>query len=99
SEIDARSGINLRARCFELNNNRESPMTKTIAILAFGAAVVLAGPAFADKMTATLDSKSEVPSNTSTGKGTADIDYDPSSKQLSWKSSYAGRSGPATAAH
>jgi len=74
-------------------------MTKTIAMLAFGAAFVLAGPAFADKMKATLDSKSEVPANTSAGKGTADLDYDPATKKLSWKLTYSGLSGPATAAH
>ena len=74
-------------------------MTKTIATLAFGAAVVLAGPAFADKMKATLDGKSEVPANASAGKGTADLDYDPASKKLSWKMTYSGLSGPATAAH
>lgn len=74
-------------------------MTKTIATLAFAAAVVLAGPAFADKMKATLDGKSEVPANASAGKGTADLDYDPASKKLSWKVTYSGLSGPATAAH
>jgi len=75
-------------------------MTRTmLATLAFGAAVVLAGPAFAEKMKATLDSKSEVPANASAGTGTADIDYDPSSKKLSWKLTYSGLSGPATAAH
>jgi hypothetical protein len=70
-----------------------------LATLAFGAAVVLAGPAFADKMKATLDGKSEVPANASTGSGTADLDYDPASKKLTWKLTYTGLSGPATAAH
>ena len=74
-------------------------MTKTIAIVAFSAAVALAGPACADKMKATLDSKSEVPANASAGKGTADLDYDPATKKLSWKLTYSGLSGPATAAH
>src|SRR6202030_1676845 len=64
-----------------------------------GAAVTFAGPAFAEKMKATLDGKSEVPPNTSAGKGTADIDYDAATKKLSWKLSYSGLSGPATAAH
>jgi hypothetical protein len=75
-------------------------MTKTVfAALAFGAVVVLAGPAFAEKFKATLDGKSEVPPTTSSGKGTADIDYDPASKKLSWKLTYSGLTGPATAAH
>ena len=74
--------------------------TKTVlATLALGTAVAFAGPAFADKMKATLDGKQEVPPNTSAGKGTADIDYDAASKKLSWKLNYSGLSGPATAAH
>ena len=70
-----------------------------LATLALGTAVAFAGPAFADKMKATLDGASEVPANTSAGKGTADIDYDAASKKLSWKVTYSGLSGPATAAH
>ena len=75
-------------------------MSKTVyAALAFAATVALAGPAFADKYKATLDAKSEVPPNASTATGTADIDYDPATKKLSWKVTYSGLSGPATAAH
>ena len=73
---------------------------KTIlATLALGAAIAFAGPAVAEKMKATLDGKSEVPANTSAATGTADIDYDAASKKLSWKVTYSGLSGPATAAH
>jgi hypothetical protein len=71
----------------------------TLATLAIGAAVAFAGPAFAEKMKATLDGKSAVPPNASAGKGTADIDYDAATKKLSWKLNYSGLSGPATAAH
>jgi hypothetical protein len=75
-------------------------MTKTmLATLALGAAITFAGPAFAEKMKATLDGKSEVPPTTSAGTGTADIDYDAASKKLSWKLTYSGLTGPATAAH
>jgi hypothetical protein len=75
-------------------------MNKTmLAAFAFGAAVVLAGPASAEKLKATLDGKSEVPPNASAAKGTADIDYDPATKKLSWKLTYSGLSGPPTAAH
>jgi hypothetical protein len=88
---------------FQIDTNREKTMSKTkitLATLALGAAVAFAGSAFAaDKMKATLDGKSEVPPNTSAGKGTADIDYDAASKKLSWKLTYSGLSGPATAAH
>src|SRR3954447_8353431 len=69
------------------------------ATLALAAAVAFAGPAFADKMKATLDGKAEVPPNTSAAKGTADLDYDAASKKLSWKLSYSGLAGPPTAAH
>ena len=64
-----------------------------------GAAIAFAGPAFADKMKAALDGKAQVPPNTSAATGTAALDYDPASKKLSWKLSYSGLSGPATAAH
>ena len=75
-------------------------MNKTmLATLALGAAITLAGPAFADKMKATLSGKSEVPANTSAGTGTAELDYDPASKKLTWTLTYTGLSGPATAAH
>ena len=72
--------------------------TKTIiATLALG--IAFAGPAFAEKMKATLDGKSEVPPNTSAGTGTADIDYDKATKKLTWKLTYQGLTGPATAGH
>ena len=72
--------------------------TKTLlATLALG--IAFAGPAFAEKLKATLDGKSETPPNASTGAGTADIDYDAASKKLTWKLTYSGLTGPATAAH
>ena len=70
-----------------------------LATLALGAAVAFSGTAFAEKMKATLDGKSEVPPNASAGTGTADIDYDPATKKLSWKLTYSGLTGAATAAH
>jgi hypothetical protein len=76
-----------------------SKITTMLAMLALGASVAFAGPAFAEKMKATLDGKSEVPPNASTGTGTADIDYDAATKKLSWKLTYSGLSGPAIAAH
>ena len=72
--------------------------TKTLlATLAVG--IAFAGPAFAEKMKATLDAKSENPPNSSAGKGTADLDYDAATKKLTWKLTYSGLSGPPTAAH
>jgi hypothetical protein len=70
-----------------------------LAALALGATVALAGPASAEKLKATLDAKSEVPPNASAATGTADIDFDPATKKLTWKLSYSGLSGPAVAAH
>jgi hypothetical protein len=70
-----------------------------LAMLALGAAITFAGPAFADKYKATLDAKSEVPPNASAATGSADIDYDTATKKLSWKISYSGLTGPASAAH
>jgi CHRD domain len=78
----------------------EIAMTKTIfAAFALGAVVLLAGPACAETFKVTLDAKNEVPPNASAATGTADIDYDPATKKLSWKLTYSGLSGPATAAH
>jgi hypothetical protein len=77
-------------------------MSKTrtmLATLALGTTVAFAGPAFAEKMKAALNGKSEVPPNASAGTGTADIDYDAATKKLSWKLTYSGLTGPATAAH
>jgi len=46
---------------------RERTMNKTALVtLAFAAAVIVAGPAFAEKFKAALDGKSEVPPTTST---------------------------------
>ena len=74
-------------------------MNKTvIAVFALGA-VALASPASAEKLKAKLDGKSEVPATTSSGTGTADLNYDAASKKLSWTVTYSGLSGPATAAH
>jgi hypothetical protein len=70
-----------------------------LATLALGATIALTGSAFAEKMKVTLDGKSEVPPNTSAGTGAADVDYDAASKKLTWKLTYSGLSGPATAAH
>jgi CHRD domain len=75
-------------------------MNRTMfAMLALGAAITFAGPAFADKYKAALDAKSEVPPNASAATGSADIDYDTATKKLSWKVSYSGLTGPASAAH
>ena len=73
--------------------------TKTMLAAIALATVAMSAPAFADKMKATLNGASEVPATTSTATGTADIDFDPATKKLSWKLSYSGLTGPATMAH
>jgi CHRD domain len=75
-------------------------MTRAVfATIVFGAAVAFAGPALAETYKVSLDAKSEVPPNASTATGSADVDYDPATKKLSWKLTYSGLTGPATAAH
>ncbi|MGY2048525.1 CHRD domain-containing protein [Methylobacterium sp. JK268] len=48
---------------------------------------------------ARLDAASEVPATDSKGTGEVTATYDPGTKTLSWKGSYAGLTGPVTAAH
>ncbi len=76
-----------------------SAIKTIVAAVAMGAA--LAGPAAAEKMMmkAALDGASEVPANTTAGKGMADVAYDTDSKMLTWKVTYSGLTGPATAGH
>jgi hypothetical protein len=72
-----------------------------LAVLACAGALALASPAMAEmlKMKADLKASNEVPPAKSDGKGSVDVTYDTSSKMLSWKGSYSGLTGPATAAH
>lgn len=58
-------------------------------------------PALADMTTykAMLTGSEEVPATTTKGTGTVDVTYDSATKKLSWKGSYSGLTGPATAAH
>lgn len=65
------------------------------------AAIAIASPASAEKMTMKLNltGASEVPPNDSAAKGTADVTYDTASKKLTWKVTYSGLTGPATMAH
>jgi hypothetical protein len=72
-----------------------------VAALACAATVALASPSLAAMMNfkASLSGKSEVPANTTAGTGSVTATYDTASKKLSWKGSYSGLSGPATAAH
>jgi hypothetical protein len=73
----------------------------TLAVLACAGALAFASPSLAAmvNMKASLSASSEVPKNDSKGTGSVSVTYDPATKKLSWKGSYSGLSGPATAAH
>jgi len=72
-----------------------------LTALACAAAVVLATPTLAAtiNLKADLKSSNEVPPVDSKGSGSVTAAFDTASKQLSWKGSVTGLSGPATAAH
>jgi Cu/Zn superoxide dismutase len=65
------------------------------------AALLAAAPAQAEMMNlkASLSANNEVPPNDSKGTGSVAITYDSASKKLTWKGTYSGLTGPATAAH
>jgi len=69
-----------------------------IAVLALGA---LALPARAEtvNLTADMSARNEVPPNTSSGSGRADMRLDTTSGNLNWTINYSGLTGPLTAAH
>jgi hypothetical protein len=71
------------------------------AAIVFVGAMVLATQSMAAMVNfkASLSGKSEVPANTTAGTGSVTATYDTDSKKLTWKGSYSGLTGPATAAH
>jgi hypothetical protein len=71
----------------------------SILAAAFAVGCLSAASAASVNFHATLDGKSEVPPNASTGSGDALASLDTSSKQLSYTITFFGLSGPATAAH
>jgi hypothetical protein len=76
-------------------------LRSTLAALACTAVVSLAGPAMAAmvNLKAELNGAAEVPPNPSAAKGSVTAAFDTATKKLTWKGSYSGLSGPATAAH
>ena len=74
-------------------------MKTLLATVSLVAAVAFAGQASAEKLKATLNGASEVPANSTKGTGTLDANYDAASKKLTWKLTYSGLTGPASAAH
>jgi len=72
-----------------------------LTVLACTAALAFASSSLAAtvNMKADLKATTEVPPTDSKGSGSVTATYDTASKQLSWKGSVSGLSGPATAAH
>jgi hypothetical protein len=73
----------------------------TVAAFAFIGALALATPSMAAMVNfkANLSGKNQVPATASAGTGSVTATYDTDSKKLTWKGSYSGLTGPATAAH
>ena len=72
------------------------------AFIAVFAPFALSGtPALADMMSANtmLTAAEEVPPVKSPGTGALDVTYDSAAKKLSWKGTFSGLTGKATAAH
>jgi CHRD domain len=70
-------------------------------VFAVATCLVLAAPAFAEKIAlkANLRGADEVPPNTTTGRGSLQASYDTASKQLTYTVTYSGLTGDATGAH
>ena len=75
--------------------------SRLILGLALTASLAVILPALAETVSykAELNAASQVPPNESKGTGTVTATYDTVSKKFSWKGSYSGLTGPATAAH
>ncbi|WP_128562851.1 CHRD domain-containing protein [Methylobacterium crusticola] len=79
------------------------PVRAGLAGLALTGALSLGGPSAARAETqafaAPLAGTSEVPPNASPARGEVRATYDTATRALSWSGTYAGLTGPATAAH
>jgi hypothetical protein len=80
---------------------RSAILQSVLTGMALTVVIGFTGPAKAEvvNLKTTLNAKNEVPPTSSQGNGTVTATYDTASKKLSWKGSYSGLSGPATAAH
>ena len=76
-------------------------MRKTALVIGIVAAAAIGPAAHGAVVTyhASLNAAAEVPPVQSAGKGTATVNVDPATKQLSWRVDYSGLTGPAAAAH
>jgi hypothetical protein len=76
-------------------------MRKT-TLIALGLATALSwgyAQAASETFTGTLSSAAEVPPTTSTGNGAAQVTLNTATKEITYKVTYSGLSGPAAAAH
>jgi hypothetical protein len=64
-----------------------------------GTIVVTTAQAAPSSFTVPLTGAQQVPPVQTSGSGTADLTYDPSTRVLTWNITYSGLSGPATMAH
>lgn len=73
----------------------------TLAAIGFAATALAWGysQAATEAFKGTLSGAAEVPPVTSTGTGTAVVNFDPATKQVTYTVTYSGLSGPAKAAH
>ena len=78
---------------------RKIHMLSLAAALAMSGAMAVSASAATVAYTADLKSSSESPPNASKGTGEVVASFDTVSSKLSWTVTYAGLSGPATAAH
>jgi hypothetical protein len=76
-------------------------MLYTAAAASFSVCLLFAPLAQAETLAFKADLKGadETPPTDSKGTGTATVSYDTGSKKLTWTITYAGLTGPATAAH
>lgn len=79
-----------------------NPLSRRMVLAVTGLAVAgLSARAQAAPMTMTvpLTGAQQVPPVQTSGHGSADLTYDPSTRVLTWTITYSGLSGPATMAH
>jgi CHRD domain len=78
-----------------------SLLSRTTCALAFGTMLIATVPAFADAVMykADMTGATETPPTTSKGTGALTATFDTATKMLTWKGSYTGLTGDATAAH
>lgn len=80
---------------------RINALSAAIAGLTFAAIAFVAAPAIAESVSlkADLSAAGSAPPNDSKGTGAADVTFDAATKMLTWKVTFSGLSGDATAAH